>query len=159
MPSLSPISQKVQDDLINKGFEECSIITLPSSAKTAQMAADSLGCSVAQIAKSLVFQGKTSKKLFLVIASGVNRVNTDLIAQETGEDMKFADPEIVLKETGFVVGGIPPIGHTTPLPTYIDRDLLSFSEIWAAGGEAETVFKLTPEILLKITEGKVIDIH
>ena len=128
------------------------------STRTAQEAADAIGCTVGQIAKSLIFKGRTSQKPILIITSGANRVNEKTIKEYTGEKLKKADAEFVLEHTGFSIGGVPPVGHTKPLTTFIDEDLMQYEEIWAAAGTPNAVFKLTPKILAEMTKGRIIKV-
>jgi prolyl-tRNA editing enzyme YbaK/EbsC (Cys-tRNA(Pro) deacylase) len=155
---LSNSAQKVQDALIALGFGTRQVVELPDSTRTAAEAAAAIGCTVAQIAKSLVFKGKTSGDPILVIASGVNRVNTKRIAELVGEGIDKPDADYVREKTGFVIGGVPPVGHSSPLTTFVDEDLRQFDEIWAAAGTSRAVFKLTPDDLVKMTTGRVIDV-
>lgn len=157
---ISPLSekaQKVQQFLTSLGLA-VEVKELPQSTRTAQEAAQAIGCSVGQIAKSLVFRGVHTGKAILVVASGLNRVNEARLAELTGEPLAKADASFVRMHTGFAIGGVPPIGHASPLETYIDKDLLQYKEIWAAAGTPHAVFKLTPEELQKIVAGKIISI-
>ncbi len=155
MNRLKANAQKVQAALNAGGFTN-QIIELADSTRTAVEAATALGCEVAQIAKSLIFQGKESQRAILVIASGVNRVNEKRIAELLGEKLQKPDADFVREQTGFVIGGVPPLGHSQPLTTYIDQDLLQYTEIWAAAGHPHAVFKLTPAELVRMTGGMVI---
>jgi prolyl-tRNA editing enzyme YbaK/EbsC (Cys-tRNA(Pro) deacylase) len=155
---LSSSAQKVQDALTALGFGKRQVVELPDSTRTAAEAAAAIGCTVAQIAKSLVFKGRTSGDAILVIASGVNRVNTQRIAALVGEAIDKPDADYVREKTGFVIGGVPPVGHSTSLITFVDEDLRQFDEIWAAAGTPRAVFKLTPDDLEKMTAGRVIDV-
>jgi prolyl-tRNA editing enzyme YbaK/EbsC (Cys-tRNA(Pro) deacylase) len=94
----------------------------------------------------------------LIITSGSNRVNEKAVKEYTGEKLEKADADFVLKHTGFAIGGVPPVGHAAPITTYIDEDLMQYDEIWAAAGTPNSVFKLTPEILLEITKGRIIKV-
>jgi len=155
-----PLSQsalKVQKALNDKGFT-MEVIELPASTRTAVEAAQAVGCDVAQIVKSLIFKAKRSEKPILVIASGANRVNEKVIEDLIGEPLGKADADFVRQQTGFVIGGVPPLGHSQPIQTFIDQDLFQFTEIWAAAGTPNAVFKLTPQSLLKMTNGQVIKI-
>lgn len=136
----------------------CEAKELPDSTRTAVEAAKAIGCGVEQIAKSLIFRGKDSQKPYLVIASGGNRVNEEILSQLVGEKAEKADADFVEEVTGFTIGGVPPAGHKQKLPTWIDRDLLGFEEIWAAAGSDHAVFKLTPKELVKITGGEVAEL-
>lgn len=153
---LSPSAQKVQDALTARGFGTITVVELPSSTRTAAEAAASIGCTVAQIAKSLIFEGKTSGDPVLVIASGTNRVNTQIVEDILGEAIKKPDADYVRQKTGFVIGGVPPVGHPQPLKTLIDQDLNQYDTIWAAAGTPRAVFQLTPGDLIAMTGGQVI---
>ena len=148
-------SEKVQNVLNDFGLN-LNVVEFSESCRTSQEAADSIGCTVGQIAKSLIFKGKISGKPILIIASGANRVNEKKVKEYTGEKLEKADAEFVLEHTGFAIGGVPPVGHKYPIDTYIDEDLMQYEEIWAAAGNPNAVFRLTPEILVKITNGTVI---
>ena len=149
---------KVQQQL-NKSGLSFRVIELSSSTRTAAEAAASIGCEVAQIAKSLVFRTQTSSRPILVIASGINRVNEKTIKNTLGEKILKADANFVREQTGFVIGGVPPIGHNQNIQTFIDEDLLMHDEIWAAAGTPHAVFQLRPKDLLLISGGTVINIH
>ncbi len=148
---------RVQEALTALGFD-LEVKELSASTRTAQEAADALECEVAQIAKSLVFKGETSGKPILIIASGINRVNEKKVGAVIGEKLLKADADFVFEHTGYKIGGIPPAGHKEPLLTLIDRDILTYNELWAAAGTPHAVFKLTPDILTKMTGGQVIDV-
>jgi prolyl-tRNA editing enzyme YbaK/EbsC (Cys-tRNA(Pro) deacylase) len=154
--SLKPSAQRVQDALCALGLSN-QVIELPDSTRTAAEAA-AAGCEVGQIAKSLVFRGQTSGKAVLVIASGANRVDEKLVAARLGEKLQRADPEFVRGQTGFVIGGVPPLGHSQPLRSLIDEDLWHYTEIWAAAGHPNAIFKLTPDELVRMTAGEVMAI-
>lgn len=157
MADLNTTAMRVQSALAEKGFAN-TIIELDSTARTAQDAANSIGCTVAQIAKSLVFKTKTTHQPVLVIASGVNRVDEKKIASVIGEPIEKADADFVREHTGFIIGGIPPLGHARELRTLIDEDLQQYAEIWAAGGTAHAVFKLTANELISMTGGQIADV-
>ncbi len=157
-PNLSPSAQKVQDALTAKGFGSMQVLELPASTRTAQEAADAIGCTVAQIAKSLIFRAAESGAPVLVIASGTNRVDVGRIAERIGERLGKADADFVRETTGFAIGGVPPVGHAQPLRTFIDRDLLQHDVIWAAAGTPRAVFKLAPGDLVALTGGDVVQV-
>lgn len=127
-----------------------------ASTRTSADAAAAIGCSVAQIAKSLVFRTKPSGRAVLVMASGANRVDEQKLAAALGETIGKADADFVRAETGFAIGGVSPVGHGLRLKTFIDEDLMAFSEIWAAAGSPNSVFRLTPQDLLRVTEGQIL---
>jgi prolyl-tRNA editing enzyme YbaK/EbsC (Cys-tRNA(Pro) deacylase) len=157
MAELSNSAQKVQAALAAKGLH-CQVRQMPDTTRTAPEAAAAIGCRVEQIAKSLVFKSLNTHRPILIIASGPNRVNEKRLAEVIGEPIERADPDFVREHTGFAIGGVPPLGHSQSLPTYIDRDLLAFEQIWAAAGTPHAVFALTPDDLLRITGGEVIDL-
>jgi prolyl-tRNA editing enzyme YbaK/EbsC (Cys-tRNA(Pro) deacylase) len=154
---LSPSAQKVQRALEDLGFT-LQVVELPASTRTAVEAAQAVGCQVGQIVKSLVFKGKRSGRPILVEASGVNRVDEKKLEALIGEPLGKADADFVRQVTGFVIGGVPPVGHAQPLETFIDRDLLQYETIWAAAGTPNAVFRLTPQDLVRMTGGKVVEI-
>ncbi len=152
---LSPSAQKVQDALDAFGIQ-LKVLELPASTRSAVEAAQAIGCSVGQIAKSLIFRGAHSGQPVLVITSGANRVDEKRIAAQAGEPIGKADADFVRQRTGFVIGGVPPVGHAERLRTFIDQDLLQYQEIWAAAGTPHAVFRLTPETLVQVTGGQVV---
>lgn len=154
---LSPSAQRVQTALEALGFT-LEVVELPASTRTAAEAAQAVGCQVGQIVKSLVFRGKRSGRPVLVETSGANRVNEKKIEALIGEPLGKADADFVRQVTGFVIGGVPPVGHAQPIETFIDRDLLQYEHIWAAAGTPNAVFRLTPEDLVRMTGGKVVDV-
>lgn len=156
-PQLSSSAQKVQDALSRHGVD-LQVVEMPASTRTAADAAAAIGCEVAQIAKSLIFRAKASNRPVLVIASGTNRVDEKRVAALIGEAIGKADADFVRARTGFVIGGVPPVGHTEALITLIDADLLPFDEIWAAAGTPNAVFRLRPAELVTITRGLVGDV-
>ncbi len=134
------------------------IVELSAAARTARAAAEQIGCEVAQIANSLVFRCSPSGAPLLVMASGARRVDVVRVGAVVGETIGKADAEFVRASTGFVIGGVAPVGHVAPVRTLVDRTLLGFAEIWAAAGHPHTVFRLTPDELVRITGGAVEDV-
>ncbi len=154
---LSSSAQKVQRTLETLGVD-CQVVELPGSTRTAKEAAQAIGCEVAQIVKSILFCTRETRRPVLVVASGINRVNEKLIAGLVGEAIEKADADFVRERTGFVIGGVPPVGHAEAILTYVDRDLLQYPEIWAAAGTPHAVFCLTPQDLTRISAGEVVSI-
>lgn len=150
-------AQRVQNALAEKGAT-CKVVELPSSTRTANEAAETIGCEVAQIVKSLIFRTRESKQAVLILASGINRVNEKTIAGHIGEKIEKADADFTREVTGFAIGGIPPIGHKTKILTLIDQDLLNYNELWAAAGMPNAVFNLESKMLVSLTDGKVIPV-
>ncbi len=154
---LSSQALKVQQALNTLGLQ-LEVVELPGSTRTSQEAAQAVGCQVGQIAKSIIFRAIPSQRPILVIASGSNRVNEQVIALLVGEEIGKADADFVRLHTGFVIGGVPPLGHAEQLQTFIDRDLLQYPEIWAAAGTPHAVFRLSPDELLRMTHAEVIQV-
>ena len=150
-------AERVRQALRERGLA-ADIKLFDATTRTVADAAAAIGCSVAQIAKSLVFRAKPSDRPVLVVASGVNRVDEAAVAALLGEAIGKADADFVRDKTGFAIGGVAPIGHRTPPVVLIDRDLLGFAEIWAAAGTPNAVFRLTPADLVELTAGRVADI-
>ena len=137
------------------------VVVYDASTRTSADAAAAIGCTVAQIAKSLVFRTATGHRPVLVVASGVNRVDESAVARvlavrlDGDGAIERADAAFVRAATGFAIGGVPPVGHATPPLVVVDADLLDHSEIWAAAGTPNTVFRLTPAELVTLTGGTV----
>ncbi len=154
---LSPSAQRVQDALASLGFPH-RVVELSQTTRSSAEAAQAIGCEVGQIVKSLVFRGKRSGRPILVAASGANRVSEKRIAELVGEPIERPDAEYVRARTGFAIGGVPPLGHSEPLDTFIDEDLMGYSEVWAAAGNPNAVFKLEPADLPRMTGGRVVPV-
>ena len=154
--ALSPAAQRVQE-LLRSAGSEAQVKQLPVTARTAVDAAAAIGCTVAQIAKSLVFKSRSGRPV-LVIASGVNRVDEQKIAAALGEPIGKADATFVRDATGYAIGGVAPIGHATPPRIFIDRDLRQHAILWAAAGHPHAVFPSTPAELERLTRGAVIEV-
>jgi prolyl-tRNA editing enzyme YbaK/EbsC (Cys-tRNA(Pro) deacylase) len=126
-----------------------------ASTRTAEEAATQCGCSVAQIVKSLVFQGETSGRLFLFLVSGANQLDLARAAELVGEALKRADPRHVRDETGFAIGGVAPIGHLIAIPAFADETLLAYDRVWAAAGAHDAVFAAEPKALIEAAKAQV----
>jgi len=153
---MHPNAERVQNELKSRGAAS-EVIELAATTRTSQEAAAAIGTTVAQIAKSLVFLAGDMP--ILVIASGVNRVSLEKLASSLGCAAIRPDAETVRRLTGFPIGGVAPVGHTTRPRILIDRDLLQYDEIWAAAGTPNAVFRTTPEELVRITGGEVMDVR
>ena len=157
MTLLSTSAQQVQDALDKYGLT-LKVVELPSSTRTAADAAKAIGCEIGQIAKSLIFMARDSQHPVLVIASGVNRVNESSIGAILDEKIGKADADFVRQQTGFAIGGVPPVGHIRSMEIFIDEDLFTYEVIWAAAGTPHAVFRLTPHELERISGGRVISV-
>ncbi len=154
---LSERAKRVQDFLSARGFT-FEVKELPASTRTAQEAADSIGCNTSQIAKSLVFRDTGTDRPVLVIASGTNRVDVGKIWKATGLKLGKADGKYVKERVGYAIGGVPPVGHNEQLETLLDPDLKSYDTIWAAAGTPNAVFQLKPTDLDRLTNGRWIEL-
>ena len=121
------------------------------NSRTAEDAARACGCDVAQIVKSLIFRGRDSGALVLLLVSGANRVDMRLAAEAAGEPLERAEADEVRARTGFAIGGVAPIGHLEAPRIWIDRDLMQFATVWAAAGAPDAVFAISPRDLVRAT--------
>jgi Cys-tRNA(Pro) deacylase len=152
-PATAASALKVQAAL-GPGFQ---VVEFEASTRTSADAAAAVGCSVAEIAKSLIFKSADGRPV-LVIASGTNRVDERKVRALLGQKIERAEAEFVRAATGYAIGGVPPIGHATQAMVLIDSDLLGFAAVWAAGGTPSAVFKIAPDDLVRLTQGQVADI-
>lgn len=150
--------ERVQRVLREAGWAG-EVVRLDASARTAAEAAAALGCTVAQIAKSLIFKGRLSGSHVLVVASGSNRVDEAMVAAMIGEAIGKADADFVRERTGYAIGGVAPVGHAMPpRHTLVDPDLCRLDPLWAAAGHPHIVFRLSYGDLLRLTGGVVAEI-
>lgn len=136
---------------------ELPILMLPDSGKTSTEAAAGIGCSVAEIAKSIVFRRLSDGAAVMVVASGANRVDEQKVAAIVGPLGK-ADARFVKEKIGYAIGGVCPIGHLQKTVMLIDNDLMQYQHIWAAAGHPHAVFKLTPTQLMAMTSAPLADV-
>ena len=129
-----------------------------ASTRTSEEAAAQCGCSVAQIVKSLIFQGETSDGLYLFLLQGSSRLDLGKAEALTGEALKRADPRLIRERTGFAIGGVSPIGHVTAVPAYAEKALLLHMSVWADAGAHDAVFRAEPGKLLTAAAATVADI-
>jgi Cys-tRNA(Pro) deacylase len=135
-----------------------AVRTFPEGTKTAADAASAIGVEVGQIVKSLVFTIDDQPVIALV--SGANQLDERRLAVEAGgAKCRRADADLVRSATGYPIGGVPPFGHSSPLPVYVDRDLLSYGEVWAAAGTWNDVFPIDPATLVRATAATVADLR
>jgi prolyl-tRNA editing enzyme YbaK/EbsC (Cys-tRNA(Pro) deacylase) len=147
-------ADRVRQALAALGHEP-DIRAFDATTRTSADAAAAIGCTVGQIAKSLVFRAVGSNRAVLIIASGANRVDETLVSGAVGDRIAKADATFVRDKTGFAIGGVAPVGHTEKPIIVIDEDLLQYTEIWAAAGTPNAVFRLTPQALVTMTDGRV----
>jgi prolyl-tRNA editing enzyme YbaK/EbsC (Cys-tRNA(Pro) deacylase) len=149
-PAEHATAKRTQQLLADAGLSG-SVVEFEQPTRTSAEAAAAIGCSVAEIAKSIVFRGKESGQAVLVVASGDNRVCERKVAALVGEKLGRADADFVRAATGYAIGGVAPLGHAQPVRLLLDRDLQRFTQVWAAGGTPYSVFPLTPGELAAIT--------
>lgn len=155
---MHPSAQKVADAARELGLA-VEIVEFDQSTRTAQEAADTVGCTVAQIVKSLCFV--VADQPVMALVSGANQLDERKLAELHGvgrKQVKRADAEAVKIATGYSIGGVPPFGHATPLTVYVDADLMQFETIWAAAGTPFAVFAIAPAELLRASQGGVADL-
>ena len=155
MRKLEPAAQRVQEALRARGLGS-EVRHMSQTTRTAAEAAAACGCAIGQIVKSLVFRGGQSGKPYLLLVSGANRVDEKSVAASIGEPLRRPDAQYVRDVTGFAIGGIPPLGHDTPLPTFLDKTLLDYDVVWAAAGTPDAVFPIAPAKLAEATAATVI---
>ncbi|MBM3537845.1 MAG: YbaK/EbsC family protein [Alphaproteobacteria bacterium] len=152
-PATAAAARRVQE-ILGPGF---AVVEFEASTKTSADAAAAIGCTVAQIAKSLVFCAASGGPV-LVVASGSNRVDEAKVAALLGEAIGRADADFVRQKTGYAIGGVAPVGHTVPPAVLLDGDLHQYETIWAAAGTPNAVFRLTPADLERLTGGRFAEI-
>jgi len=150
-------ARRVETALCDAGLPS-RIVTFAESTRTAAAAAAAIGCTVAQIAKSLVFRALESDRAVLVIASGTNRVDEAKVAAALGEAIGRADAAFVRTRTGYAIGGVPPVGHAEPPVVFVDADLARHAVVWAAAGTPNAVFETRFDDLVAMTGGRPIAI-
>jgi len=132
-------------------------VEMTAGARTAQAAADAVGCDLDQIAKSIIFRGAESGVAILFITTGGNQVCADLASAVVGEALGKADAALIRSQTGFAIGGVSPVGHVSPIRAFFDPKLLEFDVIWAAAGTPRHVFGINPAELQQISGAQVAD--
>ncbi|MBU2944273.1 YbaK/EbsC family protein [Shimia thalassica] len=123
-----------------------------NGARTAQMAADAVGCDLDQIAKSIIFRAEATGTAVLFLTAGGNQVDIAKASALVGEPLGKADATLVRNQTGFAIGGVSPVGHLNPIKAFIDRRLLDFDMVWAAAGTPNHVFSINPSQLPELTK-------
>ncbi len=155
---MHPSAQKVADAAQSLGLD-AEIVEFDKTTRTAQDAADAIGCQVAQIVKSLLFS--VDGRPVMALVSGANRLDERKLAALCGvgrKKVKRADADTAKTVTGFSIGGVPPFGHNSRLPVYVDQELNCFKVVWAAAGTPFAVFAITPDELVRASGGAVVDL-
>ncbi|MGP1358935.1 YbaK/EbsC family protein [Roseicyclus sp.] len=130
---------------------EAGIVEMPDSTRTAAEAAAAVGCTLDQIAKSIIFRAEEHGTAVLFITAGGNRVDAGKASALAGEALGKADADLIRAQTGFVIGGVAPVGHLSPIRAWFDPRLLDFEVIWAAAGTPRHVFPIAPGDLLRLS--------
>jgi prolyl-tRNA editing enzyme YbaK/EbsC (Cys-tRNA(Pro) deacylase) len=141
---------------LSAGGVQAQALEMGSETRTAPQAAEAAGCALDQIVKSILFQG-TSGQLYLFLTAGGNQVDADKASALAGEVLGRADAQTVRAVTGFAIGGVAPIGHLTPAPTWMDPALLGFGQVWAAAGTPRHIFGIDPRVLAKLCAANLAD--
>ena len=152
---LSESNFRVRDAAAAMGLE-IDIRVSSAPTRTAAEAAEQCRCDIAQIVKSLIFRGERTGEALLLLVSGANRVDQALVAVEIEESLMRPDARYVRDVTGFSIGGIPPFGHSMPMRTLMDRDLMQFEVIYAAAGTPNSIFAISPGSLAAATGATII---
>lgn len=157
-PAQHPTALRTAQLLHDAGVD-ARVVEFEQPTRTSAEAAVAIGCSVAEIAKSIVFRGGDSGRAIVVVASGDNRVSEAKVAASVGEPLLRADAEFVRAATGYAIGGVAPIGHAQPVKLLLDADLRRFAIVWAAAGTPYSVFPVTPDQLRALTGAEWTDVR
>ncbi|MES2324344.1 MAG: YbaK/EbsC family protein [Pseudomonadota bacterium] len=156
MEDLPESARRVAGLLQDMGHDK-QVVMLPAAGRTSAQAAESLGCHVAEIAKSIVFRRVADDAAVMVIASGADRIDESKVAALVGPIGK-ADARFVKDRIGYAIGGVCPIGHASKSVILIDRKVFGFASVWAAAGHPHAVFNLTPAQLQAMTDAPAVDV-
>jgi prolyl-tRNA editing enzyme YbaK/EbsC (Cys-tRNA(Pro) deacylase) len=140
---------RVASYLAGKGLA-VDVREFDESTRNSALAAEALGCTVAEIAKSVVFVGPA---VFVVVISGDKRVDVGKLGKLAGGDVRVATPEEVREKTGYPIGGVPPFPHSEGVAVLADSSLLRHSQVWAAAGAPNAVFRIEVNELVRLTGG------
>ncbi|MEO1154931.1 MAG: YbaK/EbsC family protein [Pseudomonadota bacterium] len=153
---MSKSLKRVKAALVAAGVET-DVLEMPGETRTAAQAAEAAGCRLDQIAKSIIFRGGTGGHVILFVTAGGNQVDAAKASAVAGELLGKADADLIRKETGFAIGGVAPVGHTSPTRAYFDPRLLEFDVVWAAAGTPRHIFPISPQVLLEISRAQPAD--
>lgn len=147
---MSKSLKRVMQALADAGMTAAPL-EMPDETRTAPQAAAAAGCALDQIVKSILFQGAESGRLFLFLTAGGNQVDPARAAALAGEAVGRASPDEVRRVTGFAIGGVAPLGHLSPLPSWLDPRLMDFPLVWGAAGTPRHIFPIAPDALHRLT--------
>jgi prolyl-tRNA editing enzyme YbaK/EbsC (Cys-tRNA(Pro) deacylase) len=148
---------RVRAALLAAGHAD-TVRSFPAGTRTAEDAARAVGCTVAEIAKSLVFRLKGSARHVLVIASGADRVDLARLAAAVGGPVERAEGRWVREVSGFAIGGVAPLAHLSPPIVLVDARVMALARVWAAAGSPAHLFETTPAALLTLSGGRVVEV-
>jgi len=148
----SGVTSRFEEWLGASGLD-LDVRTFPAGTRTAEDAARAIGCDVAQIVKSLVFTA--GGEPVVVLMSGANRLDTSRLEALVGAQVGKAGADLARRATGYAIGGVPPFGHATELPVFMDRDLAGHAVVWAAAGRPDAVFAIAPDRLAELSRARV----
>jgi len=154
-PEMSKSLKRVRAALSAAGLPDR--IQEVGQARTAQEAADAVGCALDQIVKSIIYRAEGSGVAVLFLTAGGNRVCEDKASALVGAPLGKADAALIRAQTGFAIGGVAPIGHVSPIRGWMDPRLMAFDEVWAAAGTPRHVFPVHPAHLAKVTGAALAD--
>ena len=157
-PAQHPTALRTGQLLRDAGVQT-QVVEFEQPTRTSAEAAAAIGCSVAEIAKSVVFRGSRTGQAIIVVASGDNRVSETKVADKVGEPLARADGDFVRATTGYAIGGVAPIGHAQAVQLVLDEDLKRFAIVWAAAGTPFSVFPLSPDQLRSLTGADWVDVR
>jgi prolyl-tRNA editing enzyme YbaK/EbsC (Cys-tRNA(Pro) deacylase) len=157
-PAQHPAALRTSELLREAGID-AQVVDFDQPTRTSADAAAAIGCSVAEIAKSIVFRGKASGQAVVVVASGDNRVSEAKVAAKLGEPLARADADFVRTATGYAIGGVAPIGYSQPVKLLLDETLQRFETVWAAAGTPFSVFPVKPDQLRGLTGADWADVR
>ncbi len=152
---MSKSLKRVRQALLDAGLPDTTMEA--GEARTAEQAATACGCGIDQIVKSIIFAGAESGGVRLFLTAGGNRVNAHKASALAGEALTRADGTMVRAATGFAIGGVSPLGHLSPSPTWIDPRLMEFATVWAAAGTPRHVFSIDPRLLMSLCHATIAD--
>lgn len=153
---MSKSLNRVQTALRDAGLV-VEVLEMGAETRTAEQAAAAAGCTVDQIAKSIIFRGETSGHVMLFLTAGGKQVCTDKASRVAGQPLGKADATLIRAETGFAIGGVAPVGHLTPVRAFLDPRLTQFATVWAAAGTPRHIFAIAPADLLRVTGAELAD--
>lgn len=157
-PARHPAALRVAQLLLGAGIDT-RVVEFEQPTRTSAEAAEAIGCSIAEIAKSIVFRGRESGQAVVVVTSGVNRVSETKVAASVDEALTRADADFVRASTGYAIGGVAPIGHALAVKLLLDEDLRRFDVVWAAAGTPFSVFPVSPDQLRRLTGAEWTDVR